>query len=200
MRFGKALLLAALSGSPVACSRPGVLVAESGHHRMIARDQNTGITMIVTTGAWEGRPEDFDRHATVLHVLVANMGNESVLLAPGDLELRDLRGFRYALLDAGASFYRVSDDADPGAPYGRSVRPSYDYGSEHAFKLMHAPEDVGKYALPWGVLEPGTQMRGYLYFEEVTTSANGARLVWHLQTPDHRPLVDLAFDFYVVRP
>jgi hypothetical protein len=63
-----------------------------------------------------------------------------------------------------------------------------------------APGDVPAQALPWGVLEPGTQMRGFLYFEPVESSANAATLTWHVTRPDHAPVVDLRFPLRVVRP
>lgn len=164
---------------------------------MTARDPDSGVTVILTTGVWEGQPRDLPRDVTVIHALVANMGDEPILLAPGDLELRDLRGFRYRLLDAGASFHRMQEDRT--GPYGRSYRPDYDIGSSDDFLLLETFGDIGRQALPWGVLQPGTQMRGFLYFEPVAHSANGAELLWRVGTPEHRPVVDLQFDFYVSR-
>ena len=51
-----------------------------------------------------------------------------------------------------------------------------------------------------GVLKPGTQMRGFVYFESAESSANTATLTWHLTTPEHAPLVDLRFPLWVSRP
>jgi len=59
--------------------------------------------------------------------------------------------------------------------------------------------DASALALPWGVLEPGTQMRGFLYFEPVTRTANEATLSWRIGTPEHAPVIDTAFQFYVAR-
>ena len=182
------------------CTHQGELVAEGGSHRLTAHDEATGLTAILTTGVWEGTPPDLDRQWTVLHVLVANLGAAPVLLAPGDWELRDLRGFSYPLIDTGATFFPVAPDEviDVGG-YGREVRRDYDPGGPVDFIPIEAGGDIGRHALPWGVLEPGTQMRGYLYFEELTQTANGGTLVWHAITPTHEPLADFRFELRVAR-
>jgi hypothetical protein len=179
----------------------GELVAPTGHHRLIARDQSSGVTVVLTTGVWEGQPGELDDQVTVIHALVANLGERPILLAPGDLVLRDVRGFRYELLDTGASFVRVEPvESDPGAEgYDRELERSYDPGRSLDFEPFLVSGDAAPLALPWGVLEPGTQMRGFLYFEPVTRTANEASLVWHLETAEHAPVLDAVFDFYVAR-
>ncbi len=184
------LVFAVLSSG---CAAAGVLVARDGQHRLSAHDDPTGITVVITSGVWDGAPSDLEQKLTVLHVLVANLGERPVLLAPGDIELRDARGFRYELLDAGATFTRVEDAND----YDRAFQRSYDPGGSMQFETLAGGGDVARLALPWGVLAPKTQMRGYIYFESVTPTARQAQLVWHLQTPEHEPLVDAAFDLFV---
>ncbi|MCA9695329.1 MAG: hypothetical protein KC636_37465 [Myxococcales bacterium] len=158
------------------------------------RDSNTGITVILTTGAWDGSPADLEREFTVVHALVANMGRAAIRLAPGDLELRDERGFHYELLDAGGSFRR----ARPGETSGLQGRPEsepYPTGADDDYEYIEASgTDIAASALPWGYLEPGTQMRGFLYFEELDT-AHAAKLVWHFFDANGGQLVDLRFDF-----
>lgn len=184
-RLALALLVAG-----AACIPSGELVAIDGSHRMLARDPQTGVSVVLTTGAWQGIPSDLDEQVTVLHVLVANMGTRAIRLAPGDLDLVDERGFRRDLLDAGGSFVQ-SGQNDNGYHPGRSL----DYG-----RIEWVGGDVASSALPWGVLQPGTSMRGYLYFEEVDKRANAATLTWHFFDGEGRPLVDLAFDLHVARP
>lgn len=195
----RAATAAALSIAVGACASTGELVAPSGERRLVARDPDTGITIVLTTGAWDGQPPTLATDVTVVHALVANMGEVPIRLAPGDLELVDVRGFRYDLLDVGASFVRVDPNA-PQAAYDRALERSYDPGRSEAFVPFFAPGDGPARALPWGVLEPGTQMRGFLYFEPVVRTANEARLTWHIDAVDDRPLFDAAFDFYVARP
>lgn len=191
LRAGLLGLAALLAGVPVAgCAGPGQLVAADGSHRLQATDRQSGITVILTTEAWDGGELGAGDDVTVVHMLVSNLGTEPVLLAPGDFDLRDARGFRYDLYDAGGSFRPagVPDRGyDPGSSMNYQTIGSYDGELEAA-------------ALPWGELLPGTQMRGFVYFEEVEDSANHARLVWHAQTPDHRQLGDFAFDLHVARP
>lgn len=194
------LLAAAASAGtlPLACSRSGVLVAPTGHHRLTARDPQTGLLVVLTTGVWEGRPSDLEDDVTVIHAVVANGSAEHrVVLAPGDLELRDLRGFRYSLLDLGATFHLAG--AEPSGGYGRAYEHDYDIGRTANFQTIRASGDLAHNALPWGVLEPHTQMRGYLYFEAVHRTGNGANLLWHFASASGSPLVDLRFDFVVAR-
>lgn len=186
------LVLALVAGG---CAAPGVLVAHDGQHRLSAHDDPSGVTVVITSGVWDGEPRDLEQKLTVMHVLVANLGDQPVLLAPGDIELRDSRGFRYELLDAGATFARV----ETGNDYDRAFDRSYDPGGSMQFETLAGGGDMARLALPWGVLEPNTQIRGYVYFESITPTARQARLVWHLQTPEHLPLVDAMFDLFVAR-
>ncbi len=183
-------LVGAVAVLAVACLHRGELVASDGGRRMLARDPQTGISVVLTTGAWDGSPTDLEEDLTVIHALVANMGATPVRLAPGDLDLIDERGFRRELLDAGGSFVQ-SGENDRGYHPGRRL----DYG-----RIEWNGGDVGASALPWGVLAPGTSMRGYLYFRQVDRAANAATLTWHFYSDQNQPLVDLAFDFLVARP
>jgi hypothetical protein len=187
-RVLRRLALALLVAS-AACIPSGELVAIDGSHRMVARDPQSGITVVLTTGAWQGIPSDLDDQITVLHVLVANMGNRPVRLAPGDINLVDERGFRRELLDAGGSFVQAGQN-DSGYHPGRSL----DFG-----RIEWVGGDVASSALPWGVLVPGTSMRGYVYFDRVDLRGNAATLTWHFHDGDGRPIVDLTFDLYVAR-
>jgi hypothetical protein len=194
---GGALALALALVGP-GCAARGVLVAKDGSHRLTARDGESGGTVVLTSGVWQGEPTELPQQWTVLHVLVANLGSSPVLLAPGDFELRDERGFRYELLDPGAVFELV----DPKAPleaYGRTYHRDYDPGGPVEFEPVVAPGDVPAEALPWGVLEPGTQMRGFVYFDAIEASANAATLTWHVTGPDHAPVADLKFPLWVHR-
>jgi hypothetical protein len=191
MRWMLSLLLLA------ACSAPGVFVAKNGEHRMVARDDQTGVTAVITTGVWPGDPQ-FAREATIIHTLVANNGTQPILLAPGDIALRDVRGFKASLLDTGATFERVAVTED-STTYDRGYERNYDPGTFTEFEQVVVPGEIAGQALPWGVLEPGTQMRGFLFFESATRTSDQAKLVWHVTTPDHVPLTDLVFDLYVAR-
>lgn len=186
-----------LGGSATGCAARGELVAASGEHRLSAHDEDSGVTVVLTTGVWDGKPADLPEQWTVVHVLIANLGDEPVLLAPGDLELRDERGFLHELLDAGAVFELADDEGGP--PYGRTYHRDYDPGGPVDFEPIVAPGTVAARALPWGVLEPGTQMRGFVYFQPVEPVANTATLTWHVRRPDLAPVVDLRFDLHVSR-
>ncbi len=185
---------------PACANRPGELAAVDGTRRLVVRDTNSGLTVVLTMGAWDGVPPYLEEELTVLHVLVANMGRAPIRLAPGDFGLTDERGFRYQLYDAGGSF-RLAGPGEGGTnPIARGQHvTTYDRGASDNFEPIDAPgTDVAASALPWGVLQPGTQMRGFLYFEPLDT-ANKGNLVWHVYTAQGAAVVDLTFDLHVFR-
>jgi hypothetical protein len=191
------LALSATLAATSACTGERVLVAPDGARRLQAQHGGSGLSMIVTVGAWDGASYLQD-DLTIVHVLVANMGREPVLLAPSDFSLAESRGFDFVLFDTGASFHAVPEGAD--LSHYRAP-DSYDPGSGlgDTESVAGLEPNLARAALPWGVLQPGTQMRGYLYFEKVEDKANDAQLVWHAQTFDHRPLADFVFDLSVAR-
>lgn len=176
-----------------------MLVAPTGETRQTARDAESGVTIVLTSGAWTGVPEDLDDELEVLHVLVANEGDQPILLAPGDFEFRDRRGFRYAVLDTGASFRPASKDERSRGQYDFDLQRGYDPGGPGAVERILPQGDIARLALPWGVLLPGSQMRGYLYLEPVAESSNGGRLTWRMSTPAHQRLADIVFELAVAR-
>lgn len=189
------LALASLAGlSALGCTTTTRLVAADGSHRLIGRDANSGVTVVLTTESWSG-DVGWGEDLTIIHLLVANMGSEPLLIAPGDFELRDRRGFRYTLYDAGGAFQAVTTELEDYAQ-----APIYDPGRSHRYEPIETYDgELSQVALPWGVLLPGTQMRGFVYFDDVRSSANHATLVWRAQTPDHRPLADFGFELHVSR-
>ncbi len=192
-------LAASIALAGTGCQPEGVLVGPTGEHRMVARSAEHGLTAVVTTGTWDGDPPDLPAYVTVVHVLVANTGTRAVRLAPGDFELTSARGFRYRLLDAGGSF-TVADDSGQPAGYvpGRAVYPS---GVDPDYvTLRSSSRDVHAYALPWGYLQPATDMRGFVYFEKAEDTANLLTLVWHAHDEAGTPLADLRFDLVTARP
>jgi hypothetical protein len=179
------------------CAGSAQLVAADGSHRLVARDSQSGITVVLTTESWNG-DSAYGDDLTIVHMLVANMGDQPVLIAPGDFRLRDDRGFHHILYDAGGAFQALPAGADPDAFTDEPL--PYDPGSGHNYESIHTEDgELGRLALPWGVLLPGTQMRGYVYFDDVRDSANAATLVWKAQTPEHRPVADFGFNLHVAR-
>ncbi|MCB9701670.1 MAG: hypothetical protein H6711_07255 [Myxococcales bacterium] len=184
-------LLGLLASAPLllgalACQPRGELVAADGGRRQSAVDPTSKVSVVLTTGAWEGDPYYLDEDLTVIHAVIANMGDRPVRLAPGDLDLIDERGFRHELLDAGGTF----------ALEGKATH-TYAIGRSNDFSSISPFGDIAPSALPWGVLLPGTTMRGYLYFKRVDNHANAARLTWHFFEPSGVPVVDIHFDFYI---
>lgn len=176
-----------------ACASSGQLVAADGSRRMVARDSARGLTMVVTTGAWPGGAAVNELYS-VIHVLIDNQGQTPVLVAPGDFQLRDQFGFLYSLYDPGGTFQRVDTDDH------YVDRRDYDPGHNTPFSPGYSRDPAfARAALPWGVLEAGTQIRGFLYFDKLSGHANRGTLVWRAQTPTHRPVADMGFALFVAR-
>lgn len=176
-----------------------MLVAPTGETRQTGRDTESGVTMVITSGAWTGAPQELDQELAVLHVLVSNDGDQPILLAPGDFEFRDRRGFRYAVLDAGATFRPATDAERSRGRYDFDLERGYDRGGPGSVERIAPHGDIGRLALPWGVLLPGSAMRGYLYLEPVAESANGGTLTWRMTTPAHQRLADVVFEMAIAR-
>jgi hypothetical protein len=191
------LLVGSAAVGPMGCATSAQLVAANGDHRLVGRDAGSGITVVLTTESWDG-DSAYGEDLAIVHLLVANMGSEPVLLAPGDFELRDRRGFGYVLYDAGGAFQAVPGGGDPNAWAQQEI--AYDPGRSRNYESVRTEDaELGRLGLPWGVLLPGTQMRGYVYFEDVRDTANQATLKWYAQTPDHQPLAVFGFDLRVAR-
>lgn len=175
------------------CASKGQLVASDGSRRLLAKAPKDGITMVVTTGAWTGS-SSVGNNYSVIHVLIDNQGRAPVLIAPGDFQLRDRFGFLYPLYDAGGTFRKVT-------PAERYVdHREYDPGHDTPFSTGYSNDpEFARAALPWGVLEPGTQIRGFLYFDKLSANANQGTLIWQAQTPTHRPLTNMGFPLFVAR-
>ncbi len=180
-------------------SRSGMLVAPTGETRQTGRDVESGVTMVITSGVWTGSPEGLEQELEVLHVLVANDGDQPILLAPGDFEFRDRRGFRYAVLDTGASFRPATNAERSTGRYDFDLERGYDRGGPASVERVAPLGDLARLALPWGVLLPGSQMRGFLYLEPVAESANGGKLTWRMTTPAHQRIADVVFEMSVAR-
>ena len=187
--------VALLSASLLAgCATRGELVAPDGSHRLQAGDPSSGITVVMTTAAWDGDSRVTEEF-TPVHVLISNRGKREIRLAPGDFEFVDRRGFRYPLTDVGHYF----SAATPGDSTIR-VSASYDTGLDPRFRTQSVPRDVSAAAFPWGVLQPGTSMRGFLLFDPISESANGGILRWHAVTPNDEIVARFEFDLAVARP
>ncbi len=190
-RISTACLLFAWAAS---CTSRGELVAPDGSHRLQAADSTSGVTVVMTTGVWDGA-EGVDAGYTLVHVLISNMGDLPVRLAPGDFELTDRRGFRYPLNDMGHSF----TVAQPGQD---SVRVSSQYaaGLDPRYRAGAATRDLSEAALPWGVLLPGTTMRGFLFFDRMNETANGGVFRWYATTAVADPIANFEFELAIARP
>lgn len=162
------LLLAACAASP---GLPAPMAARAGEVEVVAR-----------TGAWSGWPADLSRLTTPIHVRVVNRGatpvrvsHDDVALVAGGVRLPavlpyEVRGVVYApppaaLPSAGFSPDVADSSATPhwalrGSATAAEADPAR-VGEQFALPSL----DMLDGALPEGVVPPGDEASGFVYFE-----------------------------------
>lgn len=191
---------AILVASLTSCADPKLMPAEppgaattASAAPQEAQAQEAGVRVVITTNAWDGRPEALGTVLTPVRVQVENRGDRAVAIRYSAFRLTSPSGRTYAAIPP----YDIEEDmARPVAsPYYRSAGfgvapylggfyPGYGpYGGSFGFDAPYygtyypywqgyrdidlPTEDMIERALPEGVLEPGGQVAGYLYFENV---------------------------------
>lgn len=59
--------------------------------------------------------------------------------------------------------------------------------------------DVLRLGLPEGVVKPGGQISGFVYFQNAAAQATSLQLVWNARTPDGKEVGKLGIPFVVVQ-
>lgn len=147
---------------------PHAATAETGGVRVVARAE-----------AWASDPQRLPEHVTPMLVTVINDSERAIRVAYEGFALIGPEGRHYrALAPArmeGVLTEMVGSLADTGpyfAPYfPGSVfrpRPAYWYTPGPALRYVRVPTvDMLRQALPEGMVEPGGQVSGFVYFERI---------------------------------
>jgi hypothetical protein len=193
--FGLGLL--ALTGPPgcatILIPAPGArLVASIGHG---AEDEQDGVHIVASAGAWRGFPSDLDGIVEPMLVTVTNDSGRALeiryehfdLVTPGGVAFVALPPFQVEGVTFEPHYY-----SGPALGFGFSVAPylspwypgSTVYGGPFPFnsgyysgyypyyagyeRILMPTGDMIQRALPEGVLAPGGRVSGFIYFEQVT--------------------------------
>lgn len=165
---------------------------------------SNGVRMTARADAWEGTPQTLHRHVTPMRVTIVNEGAVPVRIAYNQFRLVGDSGRRYSALPP----FQIEGDARTalGAPlypptgfgYAPYVRPYYSsvpiypfepnvgywnrYGS--VMRTVDLPTtDMLRKALPEGVLQPGGEVTGFLYFEGVGPDVDRVQLRANFRNP-----------------
>jgi hypothetical protein len=189
--------LLALTGAPgcatVLIPAPGArLVAGIGHG---AEDEQAGVHIVASAGAWRGFPSDLDDIVEPMLVTITNDSGRSLeiryehfdLVTPGGVAFVALPPFQVEGVTFESHYY-----GGPTLGLGFSVAPYLSpwypgwtvYGGPFPFnsgyysgyypyyagyeRIMMPTGDMLQRALPEGVLAPGGRVSGFMYFERVT--------------------------------
>lgn len=175
------------------------LVAEDGSRRLVARDaaqrDQARVEVVVTTGDWQG-PERFAEDFAVFHIAITNYSNRALRIEAGDFELRDERGHAYTLHDAGSRFVQTEAGQAPPTIPAQPARLDSDDNGHPVHRMYVADAVIAESALAWGVLPPESRIKGYLYFDPITRTANRADLFWHSHDENGQPGTAFGFELY----
>lgn len=166
------------------------LAADSG--RAVAKEG--GIRLTVDPRAWGGNPADLEREVTPVQVTIQNQSGEPVRLSYADFALVARDGQRYQAMSPfridgserailtpmlGYDRFAVAPRYAPFYPglevWPDSITPAEKVTSDRWTTTWSDPlptEDMLSLALPEGVLKPGGEVSGFLYFHRVDEDAS----------------------------
>lgn len=156
-----------------------------------------GVEISARANAWQGWPAGLGRVVTPIHVRIANRGTTAVRVDTTKMALALAAGGRLAavlpsevravavepapaaLPQAGAALGPTRERSGPGwalnePALDRRADPSQE--PDRAWELPSA--DMVSLALPEGVLAPGREVRGFVYFERASRGTPAVTLTW----------------------
>jgi hypothetical protein len=190
---GSILFLAACTHSFQAAS-PVQSVPGSPH---IARAAAKGLTMTAEVDNWQGDPSGLNSVLTPVKVSLNNEGDHPVSLRYKNFELSDPQGVRTTAIPP----FQISGSTDPALvpiapmftyrsfypyPYFSFYGPGFGYWVDNwgwdgawynsSYRYWGGRDlptaDMVRKAIPEGVLNPGGEVSGFLYFQRVSPEAN----------------------------
>jgi hypothetical protein len=200
---GKARVLCLLlaAGWLGACAQP-VLVPDTPAAAGPLFQEVSGLAITVEADAWRARPSGLTDTVIPLLVTVRNTGTLPVAVARQD----------FALLDQGNRQYSPIPAADVAAMYGGgggsgvAVSPSIGFGGYSGGRSWMGGglgmtfgswggdvRDIIPLALADGPIQPGAEVRGFLYFPRVAPDSQNVRLVVVLRDLPGAPLLEFRF-------
>lgn len=180
-----AALLGSSCGHRFRAASPANVVSDSPN---VARAAAQGLSMDVEIDAWSGDPASLGSILTPVKISLTNEGDHAVSLRYQNFTLSDPRGVRSSAIPP----FQIRGSTDPlpapivpsfsyrnfyAYPYYRFYGPGFNYwaddwgwdgawyGSSYRYWSRDLPTaDMVRKAIPEGVLNPGGEVSGYLYF------------------------------------
>jgi len=160
-----------------------------------------GLRIAVDTQAWAGQPRSLSSYVLPLLVILQNTGDRPVTIARQDFALLDQanrQSFPLLPVDvvtmvgaggSGASVYPsigVGGYSGGGTAFGLGLGAVFgSWGTD--------PRDVILLALAEGPIQPGAEVRGFLYFPRPASDVQSLRLVAILRDLPDAPRVEFQF-------
>ena len=186
--LGLLLLLGGCAGGVDLAPAPQADTVPTGPGRG-AEAVKGGIRIAAFVDAWSARPEDLNEEVTPIRVRITNRGDDSISLRYRDFQLTsqgrtfaaippyDVEGEIVKAIPTFGYPYRGFEVAPYLSPYYHDLTPfagpfPYDapyYGRYYpaALEIELPTQAMLELALPEGVLQPGGDVTGFLYFENV---------------------------------
>jgi hypothetical protein len=170
------VLLFAAAITAAGCTAPA-LVPAPGANRLsehAATAETGGVRLVARAEAWSDEPQRLPEHLTPLLVTVINDSERAIRVAYEGFVLVGPDGRRYGALAPARMEGVLTEmvgylpDTVPhfGAPYW--PQPAYWYNPGPTLRYVRVPTvDMLRQALPEGVLEPGGEVSGFVYFERI---------------------------------
>jgi len=197
----RALSLPIVAAGLAACAQPGFVPDTPGAKGPLVQEV-PGLVVTVEADAWRARPSGLAEAVFPLLVTVRNTGMSPVTVARQD----------FALLDQANRQYPPIPAADVAAMYGGgggsgvAVSPAFGFGGSTGGRSWMGGgigmtfgswgsdvRDIIPLAFADGPIQPGAEVRGFLYFPRLAPDSQGVRLVAMMRDRPAAPQLEFRF-------
>jgi hypothetical protein len=161
-----------------------------------------GLRVAVEAGVWNARPSSLPETVLPLLVTLRNTGNRPVVVARQDFALLDQANRQYLPIPA----VDVAAMYGGGSGSGMAVSPSIGFGGSSGGGSFFGgglglsfgswgsdTRDIIPMALTDGPIQPGAEVRGFLYFPRPAPDSQGVRLIAILRDLPESPRLEFGF-------
>jgi hypothetical protein len=193
------LLAMALVGF-IACAGPVTSLATPSGAGAIVQE-TPGLRLSVEVNAWQGRPSSLASYVLPFLVIVKNTGTAPVIIARTDFSLLDDANRQYLPLLPSEVVTIMG-----GQVSGTTVYPSVGVGGSSGGSTVFGvgvgvalgaygtdTRDIIPQALAEGQIQPGAEVRGFLYFPQPAPGYKSLRLVYSRRDLPDQPRLDFEF-------
>jgi hypothetical protein len=176
-----AIVLAACGRNPELVPASGANVVQGPGESAIAAD--AGVRLTVQAQAWDADPANLHEVMTPLRVELFNGSDQPIQVRSQEFQLVTSSGERMPAIPPYDIDKTVAQRVE--VPHAYPYDPYYHYGYYDDYfwdtVVIDLPTDqMVAFALPEGVIEPGGNASGFLYFDDIDEDETRARLEMHL--------------------